>query len=106
VARVELLVVEDCPNAEPARQVLRELLDSLGWTQLQILETVVKDERGAASRRFLGSPSIRVNDVDPFADGSELPGLSCRVYRTASGLRGTPDPDVLGSFLLSELGRS
>jgi hypothetical protein len=47
----------------------------------------------AASVRFPGSPTIRVNgrDVDPgYVDpGNYTP--RCRLYRTAAGLRGLPE---------------
>jgi hypothetical protein len=52
------------------------------------------DPEVAAARRFPGSPTIRVDgiDIEPgFADpGDYTP--RCRLYRTAAGLRGVPDP--------------
>ncbi len=52
------------------------------------------DQTVAASHRFPGSPTIRVDglDVDPgFVDtGDYTP--RCRLYRTSEGLRGIPEP--------------
>ena len=44
-------------------------------------------------RRFLGSPTIRVNgrDIEPGADARSEFTLACRVYRTDSGFSGQPD---------------
>jgi len=39
---------------------------------------------------FHGSPSIRVDGVDVFADADTAVGLSCRVYRTPDGPAGAP----------------
>ena len=48
----------------------------------------------AATMRFPGSPTIRVDgvDIEPgFIDpGDYTP--RCRLYRTSAGLRGVPDP--------------
>ena len=53
----------------------------------------VPDSEAAAAQRFLGSPTIRVNgrDVEPGADERSDFVLSCRLYRTESGVSGQPD---------------
>ena len=103
--RIELLVVEDCPNAESTRVLLRDLLDSLGRPDLETITTVVRDDYDAALFDFFGSPTVRIDGVDPFADGTEEWGLACRVYRTPAGPRGTPDQLTLRSALLGAVDR-
>jgi hypothetical protein len=57
-------------------------------------EVDASDPEIAAARRFPGSPTIRVDGIDikpGFADpGHYTP--RCRLYWTAAGLRGVPDP--------------
>jgi hypothetical protein len=50
----------------------------------------VETEEQAAAVGFRGSPTILVDGEDLFADHPAPGGLSCRVYRTADGLAGTP----------------
>ena len=40
---------------------------------------------------FIGSPTIRIDGMDPFATGSEQVGLACRLYLTPTGPSGSPD---------------
>ncbi len=59
-----------------------------------LTEREVASDEAAETERFLGSPTVRVDGVD-VEPGATLPhtfGLSCRLYRTTDGLRGTP-PD-------------
>jgi len=48
---------------------------------------------------FTGSPTILIDGVDPFAEPGRPAGLACRMYRTATGLAGTPDPADLREVL-------
>ena len=56
----------------------------------------------AERRRFLGSPTVRVDgrDVDPWAEGHSDYSLSCRIYRTERGLAGAPDEGWIRAALL------
>jgi uncharacterized protein (TIGR03083 family) len=49
---------------------------------------VVGDEREAAEAGMHGSPTLLVDGADPFAAPGELPSLSCRLHRDASGRTG------------------
>jgi len=57
----------------------------------------VPDAEAAAAYLFLGSPTIRVNgrDIEPGVAERDQYVLSCRVYRTQSGLKGEPDEEWL-----------
>ena len=50
-------------------------------------------ESQAQRRRFLGSPSVRVDgrDVEPGSNGRVGFTLACRIYCGESGLQGWPD---------------
>jgi hypothetical protein len=99
---VELLWFSDCPNHQAARALLRELVVSHGGAGV-IVDIDATDPVVAASHRFPGSPTIRVNgvDVDPsFIDpGDYTP--RCRLYRTEAGLRGVPDASWIRDALIS-----
>jgi hypothetical protein len=62
----------------------------------------------AASVRFPGSPTVRVDgrDIDPtFTDpGDYTP--RCRLYRTSAGLRGVPERDWIIAALEARSGDS
>lgn len=88
---IELLVVADCPNEQPAAALLRRALDDVGLGDVSFATTVIDTQQAAVERRFLGSPTIMINGADPFHDATRAPGLACRVYNTADGLTGIPD---------------
>jgi hypothetical protein len=48
---------------------------------------------------FLGSPTILIDGADPFAAPGVTPSLSCRVYRTDTGLAGAPIVEQLRAVL-------
>jgi hypothetical protein len=89
---VELLWFRDCPNHEDARRLLHDVIAEVApGTPVEDVDAT--DPEVAARLRFPGSPTIRVDgrDVDPrFSDpGDYTP--RCRIYWTASGLRGLPE---------------
>lgn len=89
---VELLWFSDCANHPAARAILEEVIADVA-PGTPILEVDATDPATAASLRFPGSPTIRVDglDVDPgYVDpGDYTP--RCRLYRTPDGLRGLPE---------------
>ncbi len=88
--RVELLVVPDCPNQQPAAALLRRALDEADLVGVGFETTVVATEQEAAARGFVGSPAFLLNGRDLFAAPNAAPAVACRVYRTGHGLSGTP----------------
>ena len=90
--RIEFLWFDGCPSHEAARGLLDSVLDA------KRLDVNVDDINAslreiAEAQRFPGSPTIRIDgtDIEPgFIDpGDYTP--RCRLYLTASGLRGTPE---------------
>lgn len=98
---VELLYWEGCPSHPDALRMLRSLLDELGRPDVMIRLTQVDTEAQAASLRFPGSPTLRVNGADLMPAPQDAPiGLTCRVYRLRDGRPSpTPDPEALRSAL-------
>ena len=93
--KVELLVVADCANEEPAAALLRSALDAVGLTDVAFVTTVVDTMEAAERLNFAGSPTILIDGVDPFAMPGSAPALACRLYRHPSGLRGLPESAAL-----------
>jgi len=92
-AAIEILYVEDCPNHSATIELVELLVDE-GGLEADIRPIRVSDAEDARRRRFLGSPTIRVDgrDVEPGADDRDDYVLACRLYQTEQGPAGIPDP--------------
>lgn len=93
-----------CPNWETTRGHLATLI-------AEGLDATVEYERieshdEAVDRDFRGSPTVLVDEVDPFLDSSAQPGLACRVYDTGHGLAGSPTLDQLRTAITAAKGTS
>ena len=97
---VEVLTFEGCPHAEPALELVKRVLADSG-VGATVRRVDVPDAEAAAAHRFLGSPTIRVNgrDIEPGITERDQYVLSCRIYRTDSGLTGEPDEQWLREAL-------
>lgn len=84
--QVDVLYFVGCPHHQATIDQVREVLLDLE-IEAEVHEVVVRDSDEAARRRFLGSPSIRVEglDIEPEARGRTDFALSCRLY-DGSGL--------------------
>jgi hypothetical protein len=90
--RIELLYFDGCPHYEQTRELVERLARELQITPSIELVTV-SDPDAAITRRFLGSPTVRIEgrDVEPGADERREFVLACRVYQTDRGPAGQPD---------------
>lgn len=89
---VTLLYFDGCPNWETTDQHLRVLAGELGFSvDRRKVETAEEAERVG----FRGSPTVLVDGRDPFAEGVEPIGLSCRIYQTPEGPAGAPSIEQL-----------
>lgn len=100
--RIEILARRDCPNRGMAQVVVERAIARSGVpVQLEVVE--VKTEAQARKRRFLGSPSVRVDglDVEPGSNGRTDFTTSDRLYRCGlGGVQGWPDELWVRSALL------
>lgn len=88
---VELLVIPDCPNEGAAAELLRRALDDVGLSRVPVRTRVVESEPEAERLGFIGSPTVRIDGEDPFAESARPVGLACRVYLTDGVRSGVPD---------------
>lgn len=77
--RLEVLHVADCPNLPPLLDRLSEVTDA------EVVTRLVDTDAEAAEYGMVGSPTLLINGVDPFA-GAEPGecGVACRLYRDES----------------------
>ena len=69
--KIEILIFNGCPNSEPAEKLVRETVDELGVdANIEIVNVVDNDD--AVAKRFLGSPSIRINGNDIEVEENDL----------------------------------
>jgi hypothetical protein len=96
---VEVLTLEGCPQAADAVELARRVVAETGVVADVRLVHVTREQ--ADARRFLGSPSIRVDDrdVEPGADARREYAFSCRLYPTPAGLRPLPREEWLHAAL-------
>jgi len=93
---VTLLYFDGCPSWQTTDQRLRELADEHGF---DVTHRKVETPEAAEELSFRGSPTVLVDGRDPFAEGDEPVGLSCRIYQTPDGQAGSPTMDQLREIL-------
>lgn len=98
---IQILYFPGCPNHEPARQRLLDALQTEG-IDVHLEEIEVTDAATAQRLRFLGSPTIRLNDRDIEPDAHTLQnfGLGCRTYLDQGRRSGLPSDHVIRQALL------
>ena len=96
---VTLLYSEDCPNWRIADERLREALARAGRDDLRVEYRQVDTPEQAEAAGFRGSPTVLIDGRDPFADPDAPAALSCRVFRTETGLAGAPTVEQLLAVL-------
>jgi hypothetical protein len=102
--KVEVLYFDGCPTYRAAKKTLREVLVDEG-TEAEVELIAVNTDEEARRLRFPGSPTIRVDGHDLFPTGErEDWQLSCRVYATPEGLRGSPTTGMLKEALATRGG--
>lgn len=95
--RIEILSVPDCPNRDTTDSRVRAALARRQVTAA-VRHVEVATAEDAARLGMNGSPTILIDGRDPFDGGG--PSLSCRLYQTDDGLRGSPTIDQLVDALL------
>ena len=99
---ITFLYIDDCPSWIPALENLKQVIESERIpATLALLK--INDPEHAQREKFLGSPSIRVNGVDLWPEDRENYALSCRIYQTPAGMRGSPTTEMLRDKLLKAI---
>jgi len=96
--KIEIRYFDGCPNWQVTDALVTRVVEELGL-DAEIHRTLIDTQEAAERVGFFGSPSVVINGVDPFADPGAQVGLSCRVYRTETGLAGSPSQKQLREAL-------
>lgn len=101
--RAQILYFDGCPNHESAQRLVERIAREVGVpVEVDFVEVPSAEE--AERLRFLGSPSVRIDgrDVEPGAENRRDYTLSCRIYRTRTGVAGEPDEEWVRAALRKE----
>ena len=91
---IQLLYFDGCPSWQTALANLRQVIESENLDgQVHLVE--ITSPQQAQDERFLGSPSFRLNGVDLWPEIRARYNMSCRVYQTDQGMRGSPTAAML-----------
>lgn len=101
---IALLYVPDCLHRADARRHLDAALAETGVTAV-VRERRVESAEDAARLQMHGSPTVRIDGRDAFADPSDRPSLSCRIYGGDHGVAGAPTVAQLVAVLTSAQAR-
>jgi len=93
---VEVLFFEGCPHAELAMSRAREAAAAAS-VRVEVQAVRIDTEEAAIEKRFLGSPSVRVNGEDVERSARDRPdfALQCRVYE----IEGAPPTRLIAEML-------
>lgn len=97
--QVTLQHFEACPNWKHVHADLQALRNE--GMDLALSHQLVETPEEAAALGFRGSPTVLIDDADPFADPNGQIGLSCRVYVSENGLAGRPTRAQLRAAILT-----
>ena len=101
---VEILVTKDCPHEDAAVDLVGTVANALDLApRVTVIE--IPDLTEAKQRRFVGSPTIRVEGRDVSPPNNPDASLSCRLYTTTHGLRGVPEESLVLTALKEALDR-
>jgi hypothetical protein len=98
--KIAILVFDGCRNADATEKLVRETVSKLEIdASIEIIK--VTNNEYAVAKRFLGSPSVRIDGKDLEVEEDELTQYSmrCRVYRQGDSQTGIPPKDLLVSAL-------
>ncbi len=98
--KIELYYFDDCPSYERARENLKEALRLERLAQEVEMVSVIS-EPDAQSKRFIGSPTIRINGMDIEAPEAEEKGYGygCRIYAENGSSAGWPSVERIRQAL-------
>jgi len=91
---ISLLYFEGCPSWQVVLENVQIVIE-IDKIPAEICLIKIESPEQAQQVRFLGSPSFRVNGIDLWPEEREHYTLSCRVYQTPDGLKGSPSIEML-----------
>ena len=101
--KLELLYFDGCPSWKHARENLKKALQ-LEQVPDEVEMIQVADPTDAQTKRFIGSPTIRIDGMDVEGPDAEARGYAygCRVYTDEGRMVGWPSVDRIRHALKRE----
>ena len=97
--KIELLYFDGCPHHQKAYELLQAILGENKITD-PIQREEIKDDEEALLYKFIGSPTIRVDDVDIETITEDRPyAKTCRVYFVNGKMSGIPSKTMIQAAL-------
>lgn len=91
---IDLLYFDGCPSWQSGLENLKSILrDEAIEASIRLVR--IDNPEEAERRRFLGSASFQVNGIDLWPEAHANYALSCRVYETPEGMKGSPNVEML-----------
>ncbi len=94
--KIEFLYFDGCPNHVEALEILKKALAIAGVdTNIEIFRIETEDD--VLNQRFLGSPSIRIDnaDLEITEDETTTYSMRCRRYKQGDRYSGYPSLDKI-----------
>ncbi len=91
--KVDILYIDGCPSKDKVERMIQQVLDEVGVSGAKVVSLLVTTYGQAETLKFVGSPTIRINDVDiePDTDRQTEFGLNPRTYKVKGMEQDTPD---------------
>ncbi len=96
-------MIPGCPNGPTAIERVQTAVLGAAAGDVAVELTIVADVQDAVHLRMHGSPTILIDGRDPFAEPDSAASMSCRLYRTSTGLQGCPTVDDLTEMIRSKV---
>lgn len=94
--KIDFLYFDGCPSWQSALENLNAVLRQEGIVE-PVTMIQIQDDEQAVKEKFLGSPSIRIDGMDLWYEERDSYSLSCRVYVTPDGVKGSPTIEMLSA---------
>ena len=94
--KIEFLYFDGCPNHETALTNLKDVLSDADMNdEIEIIN--IEKPEDVIKHRFLGSPSIRINnkDLEITEDDSTEYSMRCRRYKNGDLMEGFPSKELI-----------
>lgn len=100
--RIQVLIqyVEGCPHYSEMFEMVASILDT-GKSSGVLKTALVSSVDQAEELGFVGSPTLLIDGVDPFADQPSRVGLACRIYGSGKNRSGVPPKAEMEAVLLA-----
>lgn len=93
--------IEHCACVTEAEHRVTMALERAAVRGAVVRKQLVRSFEEAERLGFIGSPTILIDGVDPFARAEDAPAMACRIYMSPSGPEGSPSIDELEKVMRS-----